>query len=119
MFRNQKPTISIFTFATGDKCYSKDWWKELYSKIKNFENDFNILEILPAENVSQIDFAAKSYYSRDIREIASIMSNVKIFIGADSGMMHLAHSSNVSTIGLFKVTEPEFYGVYGLSLIHI
>ena len=58
MFRNQKPTISIFTFATGDKCYSKDWWKELYSKIKNFENDFNILEILPAENVSQIDFAA-------------------------------------------------------------
>ena len=113
MFRNQKPTISIFTFATGDKCYSKDWWKELYSKIKNFENDFNILEILPAENVSQIDFAAKSYYSRDIREIASVMSNVKIFIGADSGMMHLAHASNVSTIGLFKVTEPEFYGVYG------
>ena len=41
------------------------------------------------------------------------MSNVKIFIGADSGMMHLAHASNVSTIGLFKVTEPEFYGVYG------
>lgn len=113
MFRNQKPTISIFTFATGDKCYSKDWWKELYSKIKNFENDFNILEILPAENVSQIDFAAKSYYSRDIREIASVMSNVKIFIGADSGMMHLAHASNVTTIGLFKVTEPEFYGVYG------
>ena len=113
MFRNQKPTISIFTFATGDKCYSKDWWKELYSKIKNFENDFNILEILPAENVSQIDFAAKSYYSRDNREIASVMSNVKIFIGADSGMMHLAHASNVSTIGLFKVTEPEFYGVYG------
>ena len=113
MFRNQKPTISIFTFATGDKSYSKDWWKELYSKIKNFENDFNILEILPAENVSQIDFAAKSYYSRDIREIASVMSNVKIFIGADSGMMHLAHASNVSTIGLFKVTEPEFYGVYG------
>ena len=113
MFRNQKPTISIFTFATGDKCYSEDWWKELYSKIKNFENDFNILEILPAENVSQIDFAAKSYYSRDIREIASVMSNVKIFIGADSGMMHLAHASNVLTIGLFKVTEPEFYGVYG------
>ena len=119
MFRNQKPTISIFTFATGDKCYSKDWWKELYSKIKNFEHDFNILEILPAENVSQIDFAAKSYYSRDIREIASVMSNVKIFIGADSGMMHLAHSSNVSTIGLFKVTEPEFYGVYGYNNISV
>ena len=119
MFRQQKPVISIFTFATGNKCLSKDWWRELYSEIKNFEDNYNILEILPAENVSQIDFVAKTYYSRDIREIASVMSNVKIFIGADSGMMHLANSSNVTTIGLFNVTEPEFYGVYGKKNINI
>jgi len=112
MFREQKPIISIFTFATGDKCLSKYWWSDLYSKIKNFEK-YNILEILPAENVSQIDFVTKSYYSRDIREIASVMYNVKIFIGADSGMMHLAHASKTKTIGLFNVTEPQFYGVYG------
>ena len=94
------------------KCLSKNWWSDLYSKLKNFEN-YNILEILPAENLSQIDFVSKSYYSRDIREIASVMSNVKIFIGADSGMMHLAHASKTKTIGLFNVTKPEFYGVYG------
>ena len=119
MFRQQKPIISIFTFATGNKCLSKDWWSELYSEIKNFKDNYNILEILPAENVSQIDFVAKTYYSRDIREIASVMSNVKIFIGADSGMMHLANSSNATTIGLFNVTEPEFYGVYGNKNINI
>ena len=119
MFREQKPIISIFTFATGDKCLSKDWWNKLYSKIKNFENNYNILEILPAENVSQVGFAAKTYYSKDIREIASVMSNVKIFIGADSGMMHLANSSNVTTIGLFSVTEAEYYGVYGDKNINI
>ena len=113
MFRDQKPVISIFTFATGEKCYNKAWWKNLYKKIKVLEKNYNILEILPAENISQIDFEAKSYYSRDIREIASVMFNSKIFIGADSGMMHLAHASNVTTIGLFSVTEPEFYGVYG------
>lgn len=119
MFREEKPIISIFTFATGDKCLSKDWWRQLYSEIKNFEDNYNILEILPAENVSQIDFVAKTYYSRDIREIASVMCNVKIFIGADSGMMHLANSSNVTTIGLFSVTETEFYGVYGDKNINI
>ncbi len=119
MFHEQKPIISIFTFATGDKCFSKDWWRGFYSKIKNFEDKYNILEILPAENVSQIDFAAKSYYSRDIREIASVISNVKIFIGADSGMMHLANSRKVTTIGLFSVTEAEFYGVYGDKNINI
>ena len=119
MFSQQKPIISIFTFATGNKCLSKDWWSELYSEIKNFKDNYNILEILPAENVSQIDFVAKTYFSTDIREIASVMSNVKIFIGADSGMMHLANSSNATTIGLFSITEPEFYGVYGNKNINI
>ena len=119
MFRDQKPVISIFTFATGEKCYNKTWWKDLYFKIKKLENNYNILEILPAENVSQIDFAAKSYYSKDIREIASVMYNVKVFIGADSGMLHLAHSSSVTTIGLFNITESEFYGVYGDNNISI
>ena len=119
MFREEKPIISIFTFATGDKCLSKDWWRQLYSEIKNLEDNYNILEILPAENVSQIDFVAKTYYSRDIREIASVMCNVKIFIGADSGMMHLANSSNATTIGLFNVTEIEYYGVYGDKNINI
>jgi ADP-heptose:LPS heptosyltransferase len=113
MFSKEKPVISIFTFATGDKCFNKEWWKNLYLRIKEFENQYNILEILPVENISQIDFTAKSYYSRNIREISSVMHNSKIFIGADSGMMHLAHASNVTTIGLFNVTSPEFYGVYG------
>ena len=119
MFNDNKPVISIFTYATADKCYSEEWWKNLYLKIKIFENKYNILEILPMENISQINFAAKSYYSNDIREIASVMYNSKLFIGADSGMMHLAHSSNVTTIGLFSVTEKDFYGVYGDKNINI
>ena len=113
MFHEDKPVISIFTFATGGKCYDKIWWKELYNKIKKFENKYNSLEILPIENISQIDFAAKCYYSKNIREIASVLNNVKIFVGADSGMMHLAHASNCCTIGLFKVTNMKDYGVYG------
>ena len=113
MFRENKPVISIFTFATGDKCYDEIWWDKLYLKLKEFERDFNILEILPMENISKINFAFRSYYSRDIREIASVLYNCKVFIGADSGMMHLAHSSSTKTIGLFSITEPEFYGVYG------
>ena len=113
MFREDKPVISIFTFATGDKCYDKNWWKEFYNRIKKFENKYNILEILPIENISQIDFAAKCYYSKNIREIASVINNVKLFVGADSGMMHLAHASNCCTVGLFKVTNLIDYGVYG------
>ena len=108
-------TIAIFTFATGDKCYSEDWWIDFYEKlILNFP-DYNIIEVLPVENVSQIKFKAPTFYSKDIREIASFISNTKIFIGADSGMMHLACATKTNVIGLFSVTPKEKYGPFGIN----
>jgi ADP-heptose:LPS heptosyltransferase len=110
---SEKETIGIFTYATGAKCHSQIWWEDFYRDLKNEFADYNILEVLPAENVSQISFKAPSYYSRDIREIASVIANMKVFIGADSGMMHLAVSSQTPTVGLFNVTNPTIFGPYG------
>lgn len=110
---NHKKTISIFTFATGAKCFSKGWWIPFYNALKNTYPDYNIVEILPVENVSQIDFKAPSFYSKDLREIGAFMAATAIFIGADSGMMHLASASLVPTVGLFSVTDAMAYGPYG------
>jgi ADP-heptose:LPS heptosyltransferase len=108
-FKGKKEkTIALFTFATGDKCYSKLWWSEFYSNLLLEFHDYNILEILPAENVSQIDFIATSLYSNDIREIASVMACCDLFIGADSGIMHLASASRIPTIGLFHGRIEQF-----------
>ncbi|CAM3631605.1 glycosyltransferase family 9 protein [Flavobacterium gelidilacus] len=109
----EKQTISIFTYATGDKCYSENWWNEFYSKLLIKFPNYNIVEILPVENVSQINFKAPTYYSKDIREIAAFISNTKYFIGADSGMMHLACATKTPVIGLFAVTPIEKYGPFG------
>lgn len=107
-----KRTICIFTFATGDKCLSKEWWSFFYEGlVKEFSN-YNIIEILPAENVSQIDFQAPSFYSKDIREIGAVIANAELFIGADSGIMHLASSVQTPTIGLFSVSNLEKYAPY-------
>lgn len=119
LFNNNKPVISIFTYATGDKCLSQDWWYLFYNKLNQKFTSFNILEILPIENISSINFSARTFYSKDIREIASVMSQSVIFIGADSGMMHLASSSPITTIGLFKSTNPELYGVYGNNSVSV
>ncbi|MDR1756487.1 MAG: glycosyltransferase family 9 protein [Culturomica sp.] len=117
---DRKNTIAIYTFATGSKCYSKAWWQEVYGKLKEkYQNDYNILEILPIENVSQIDFQATSWYSKEIREIASVMANTCIFIGADSGMMHLASAAQTPTVGLFSTTSIERYGPYNRHSIAI
>lgn len=113
MMNPMKKTICIYTFATGGKCYSKEWWADTYSHLKNkYAGQYNILEVLPKENVSQIDFAEPSYYSVDLREIAAVTANSVIFVGADSGMMHLASASGVPTIGLFSVTNINMYQPY-------
>lgn len=109
----RKKTILIFTFATGIKCYSKEWWSEFYLKLVNkFGETYNIVEVLPLENVSQIDFKATTFYSKDIREIGALIANATLFIGADSGMMHLSSASGTDTIGLFSVTSEDKYQPY-------
>ncbi len=113
LFNSNKKTICIFTFATGNKCLSKKWWLKFYKQLKTEFTDFNILEILPFENVSQINFKSTHFYSKNLREIASVIENSIVFIGADSGIMHLSSSTNTTTFGLFNVTNPKTYGPYG------
>lgn len=110
---NDKKTIGVFTYATGSKCFSKKWWMPFYEALKKQYPDYNIVEILPKEKVSQIDFKAPFYYSKDLREIGAFMAATEIFIGADSGMMHLASASLTPTVGLFSVTDADAYGPYG------
>jgi ADP-heptose:LPS heptosyltransferase len=113
LVNNDKKTICIFTYATSDKCYSEIWWEKFYSKLVTELSEYNIIEILPVENVSQIDFKAPTFYSKDIREIAAVIANTIIFIGADSGIMHLASSALAPTVGLFSRANIDTYLPYG------
>ncbi|HEX9979848.1 MAG TPA: glycosyltransferase family 9 protein [Flavobacterium sp.] len=109
---NDKKTICIFTFATGSKMYSEEWWNEMYSRLLLQFPEYNVVEILPKENVSQIRFKALSWYSTNIRQIAAFMANTEVFIGADSGMMHLASAAQIPVIGLFHITMKDKYVPY-------
>jgi ADP-heptose:LPS heptosyltransferase len=109
---NGTPTIALYTFATGAKCYSPEWWDLFLKDLEAAFSGYNIIEILPVENVSQLSFRLPSFYSKDIREIASVIANTAVFIGADSGIMHLASAAGAPTIGLFAVTDPESYRPY-------
>jgi hypothetical protein len=110
--QNDKKTICLFTNATGAKIYSEDWWKSFYDKLKSTFPDYNIIELLPVENISKLDFKIPNFYSTDIREMGGFLANCALFIAADNGVMHLASSVNVPTIGLFKVTDETMYKPY-------
>ena len=107
--QNDKKTICLFTYATGSKCYTKEWWNILYTLLLAELPDYNFIEILPIENLSR---QAPVFYSQDIRELASFMANTTLIIAADSGIMHLASSSLTPTIGLFSVTDTNIYAPY-------
>lgn len=112
LVKNEKPTICIYTYATGAKCYGSDWWQDFYQRLSAHYPEHNIIEVLPIENVSQINFRAPSFYSKDLRQIGSLIANTEIFIGADSGMMHLASAVQVPTLGLFKAQNMNTYAPY-------
>jgi ADP-heptose:LPS heptosyltransferase len=116
---NSRPTISIFTHATGKKSYPVSWWEIFYERLKQEYPGINIIEVLPIHNVSKLSSRAPTFYSRDIREIGSVIANTDLFIGADSGMMHLASASQTPTIGLFSVTSENLYGPYANNSVAI
>ncbi|PXY45567.1 glycosyltransferase family 9 protein [Flavobacterium hydrophilum] len=112
LVKNDKKTICVFTYATGTKCLSECWWEDFYNSLKSEYQNYNIIEILPVENVSQIGFKAPTFYSKDVREIGSVIANSNLFIGADSGIMHLASAVHTPTVGLFSVSNLKKYEPY-------
>jgi len=117
---NDKKVLCIYTFATGNKCYSKEWWEPFYERLlKEFNQDYTILEVLPIENVSQIDFNAPTYYSKSIREMAAVLANTEMYIGADCGIMHLASAAQIPAVGLFSRPNVLTYEPYGNKSIGI
>ena len=119
LVKNDKKTISIFTYATADKCYSESWWDEFYQLLKTTFPNYNIIEVLPVENISQIGFKAPTFYSKDIREIGSVIASTVLFVGADSGIMHLASSTLTPTVGLFSRDNLKTYEPYNNNSVAI
>ncbi len=109
-----RKTIAFFTYATGDKCFSTEWWDDFYELFHSkYKDEYNLIEILPVENISQLQNKLPSFYSKDIREIGSLMANCRLVVAGDSGMMHLSSASLVPTVGLFSVSSLPMYRPYG------
>lgn len=104
--------ISLYTYATGEKILSKEWWDEMYLKLKEVFPTYAFIEVLPVENVSQLDFKIPTFYSKDIRLMAALIANTKVFITGDCGIMHLASASLTPTVGLFSYTVKDWYQPY-------
>ena len=51
--------------------------------------------------------------------ITAFFKNTAVFVGADSGMMHLASAAQLPVVGLFSVTKTDKYAPYGAKSVAI
>lgn len=108
-----KGVIALSTGATGDKCLGSDWWQDFVTGLQPVFADSEIIEILPHDRKSRLAYRFPTFHSLDVREVAAVIGAADLFIGADSGLMHLGSAANLRTVGLFSITDPEEWGVYG------
>ena len=55
----------------------------------------------------------------DVETLADLLSRASLYIGNDSGVSHLAGFLGITTIALYKTTDPEKWGVLGKKVTHI
>ena len=108
-----KPCIGVFANATGAKRFERDWWDRFLDALERFAPACTCIEILPADGASLLGARYPCFYSSDVRKMAAVIAQLALFVGADSGVMHLASAAGAPTIGLFSVTDPDAWGPYG------
>jgi heptosyltransferase III len=110
-----QPVIGIFANATGAKRYGETWWKEFVDALLASQPNVQIVDVVAEHGRAQLGGEFASYYTRDLRRLASMIANMDGFISADCGVMHLAVASGTPTIGLFSVSSSTKYRPYGRS----
>lgn len=116
---SRQPVIGIFANATGAKCYGEGWWAQFVDALLQQRPDLLIVDVLAEHGRSQLGGEFAPYYTRGLRRLAAMVSNMDGFISADCGVMHLAVASGTPTLGLFVVTSSEKYCPYGSGNISI
>jgi heptosyltransferase-3 len=108
-----QPVVGIFANATGAKRYSAEWWVEFVNVLQTLRPDLRIVDLVAEHGQTQLGGNFPSYYTRDLRRLASVIANMDAFISADCGVMHLAVAAGTPTLGLFSVTCAVKYGPCG------
>ena len=100
--------VAVAAHATGAKRFDVDWWRRMIASLRTRVPDVRIIEIRPPNGVAALP-ELPAYYSRRVRQVASVLEAADCFVCADSGLMHLGAATDATTVGLFKVTEPRLY----------
>jgi heptosyltransferase-3 len=123
--QSSKLQLPLVTVHVGASTYTKRWpvsyFVELATSLYNNgyrvawigadQEDLNIARLIEAESlkISSVNLCGKLSYV----ELVSLLKTTSLFVGADSGPMHIAASTGIPVIGLFGVTNDTIWAPLG------
>ncbi len=123
---NERPVITI---APGARWNFREWPKEKFSQLadKLMENNATVVLVgAPNEKKLAEEIAAMMKHkpiitagTASIQQSAAIISKSVLFIGNDSGPMHVAAALSIPTVALFGPQTPVLTGPYSKNSIVI
>ncbi len=99
-----------------EKCLRKEVWIETLNKLADMKKN---VVVVYAQWETESVMKILKYVSKDIKtfcpenglvELSALISKAKLFVGIDSGTMHLAASLGVKCIALYGNTDPNQIG---------
>ncbi len=98
-----RPFVAV---SAGASWFTKRWpvarWRELGAALQ--ARGYGVVELgVPGE---EIGCGVSLIGQTDVREAARVLHGARLFIGCDSGLMHLALAAGTPTVALFGPTDP-------------
>jgi heptosyltransferase III len=103
-------TFGFFAHATGLKVIDRSWWVAFWEAFLELEPEAIPVEFLPPQTDAPGDSRFPSLQFSSLRALTGAIAATRMFISADTGPMHLASSTAVPTVALFRATDPVLYG---------
>lgn len=112
---------TLVIISPGSRWWFKSWPPERYAQIADFiQTRYRARVILSGSKedlsvASQIESLMKTtpisiVAKTTILQLAAVMKHCHLFIGNDSGPMHIAAAVGISVIALFGPTDPKIWG---------
>ncbi|MGQ9628446.1 MAG: lipopolysaccharide heptosyltransferase II [Anaerolineae bacterium] len=116
-----KPLIAIHP-GTGGYIPARRWMPERFARVAEAlaegygakivlvgREDDGVAEVETCMKLEVLNLAGKT----TLKELAALLRRCHLFIGADSGVMHLAAAAGVPVVALFGPTNPAAWGPWG------
>ncbi|HEX3838044.1 MAG TPA: glycosyltransferase family 9 protein [Steroidobacteraceae bacterium] len=107
---SDRPIVGYFGHATGLKALPPSWWARFWQALLALRPQVVPLEFLPGMGAAPTVPGFATLHLPAQRQLTAAISNLRMFVSADAGPMHLASSTDTPTIGFFQATDPVLYG---------